>query len=246
MKVKTEFLLKAAILFVTSMIVVLMFSSCNKYALYQTDAKKGGANTEPETYEKTLAPGDKISLSIWGHDDLSIGSIHTVYSTPEESGKWVMIDPNGEVTLPQIGKVKLEGLTIPKAEELLKKSYSALIQNPVLSLRLLSNSVTVLGEVQRPGNYVFHTDYTRLVDMIGKANGFTDYSKTTEIKVIRGTETIKIDLTSSAANEFMVLPKDVIYVPPGRNKAFDRFATKLIPLASLLTALALVYNVSND
>jgi hypothetical protein len=44
----------------------------------------------------------------------------------------------------------------------------------------------------------------------------------------------------------MVLPKDVIYVPPGRNKAFDRFATKLIPLASLLTALALVYNVSKD
>ena len=106
--------------------------------------------------------------------------------------------------------------------------------------------MTVLGEVQRPGNYVFHTDHARLVDMLGKANGLTDYARTTEIKIIRGTETIKINLTEAINNETLVYPRDVIYIPPGRNKAFDRFASKLIPLASLLTALALVYSVSND
>ncbi len=248
MKVKTEFLLKAAILFVSGMIVMLLFSSCNRYTLYQTQAAKGSAPANAEMPEKMLEAGDKISLSIWGHDELSIGSIHTVYNSPDESasGKWVMIDANGEVNLPQIGKVKLEGMTIANAEKQLKEIYSKQIQNPILSLRILSNQVTVLGEVQRPGTYVFHTDYTRLVDMIGKANGFTDYAKTTEIKIIRGTETIKVDLTSAASNEMTVLPRDVIYIPPGRNKAFDRFAAKMIPLASLLTALALVYNVSKD
>lgn len=248
MKVKSEFLIKAAILFVSGMIVLLLFSSCNRYALYQQDAKAGAPAPEVEMPEKILAQGDKISLSIWGHDELSVGSIHSVYNSPDEtaSGKWLMIDQNGEVNLPQVGKVKLEGMTVRAAEEQLKKLYSAQLQHPILNLRLLNNQVTVLGEVQRPGTYLFHTDFTRMVDMIGKANGFTDYAKTTEIKIIRGTKTIKIDLTDASFNQMTVLPRDVIYVPPGRNKAFDRFASKLIPLASLLTALALVYNVSKD
>ncbi len=248
MKVKTDFFLKASLLLVSGMIILLLFSSCNKYALYQTSASKEAAPaSNAGAAEKILGAGDKISISIWGHDDLSVGSIHTVYNTPEESGKWLMIDEKGEVNLPQVGRIKLEGLSLRAAEDKLVQEYSRFIQRPVLNLRLLNNQVTVLGEVQRPGNYVFHTDGTRLVDMLGKAGGLTDYARTSGIKIIRGTETYVTDLTNASANETMVYARDVIYVPPGRNKAFDRFATKLIPLASLLTALALVYNVSvND
>lgn len=243
MKVNSHFYLKTAYPWFAGIFLLLLVSSCNKYALYQTRSGHDAADTSA-LGEKTLAPGDKIAVSIWGHDDLSVGSIHTVYSTPEESGKWLMIDDRGEVNLPQVGKVKLEGLTPAKAEEKLVGVYSQFIQKPILNLRLLNSQVTVLGEVQRPGNYVFHTDQARLVDMIGRASGLTDYAKTTEIKIIRGTEIIKVDLTDASANETMVIARDVIYVGPGRSKSFDRVASKLIPLASLLTALALVYNVS--
>lgn len=245
MKVKPDFSPKTAITLVVGMIALMLSSSCNRYTLYQNNAAQGtSAASAGEPSERILSPGDKVSLSIWGHDDLSIGSIHTVYNSNEDAGKWLMIDDKGEVNLPQVGKFKIEGLTISKAEEKLVALYSEFIQKPILNLRLLSNQVTVLGEVQRPGNYIFHTDEARMVDIIGKASGFTDYAKTTEIKIIRGTETIVVNLTSSSANETMVFPRDVIYIPPGRNKAFDRVAAKLIPLASLLTALALVYNVS--
>ena len=244
MKLNSNFLLKIAVMRMSGLIILLFISSCYKYALYQTNATKTSKGSATEISEKVLSPGDKISLSVWGHDELSVGSVHSVYSIPEESGKWLQIDESGDANLPQIGKVKLEGLTMLKAEEKLVTLYSQFIQKPILNLRLLSNQVTVLGEVQSPGNYVFHTDQVRLVDMIGKANGFTDYAKTTDIKIIRGIETIRVDLTKAASNEVMVTARDVIYVAPGRNKSFDRFASKLIPLASLLTALALVYNVS--
>lgn len=236
--------IRFATLLVSGLIFLFLFSSCNKYALYQTNATQTGSGVATEVSEKTLSPGDKISLSVWGHDELSIGSIHSVYSIPEEAGKWLQVDESGEANFPQIGKVKVEGLTLKKAEEKLVEMFSQFIQKPILNLRLLSNQVTILGEVNTPGNYVFHTDQVRLIDMIGKANGFTDYAKTTEIKIIRGQETIKVDLTKAANNEVMVTSKDVVYVAPGRNKSFDRVASKLIPLASLLTALALVYNVS--
>ena len=156
MKVKTEFLLKAAILFVSGMIIMLLFSSCNRYTLYQTQAAKGSAPANAEMPEKMLEAGDKISLSIWGHDELSIGSIHTVYNSPDESasGKWVMIDANGEVNLPQIGKVKLEGLTVANAEKQLKEMYSKQIQNPILSLRVLNNQVTLRKFLHRLRNLI--------------------------------------------------------------------------------------------
>lgn len=244
MKSRTDILLKIATLGVMGLIFLLLFSSCNKYALYQTNATQTSKGSSSEVSEKILMPGDKISLSVWGHDELSVGSVHSVYGIPEEAGKWLQIDENGNVNFPQIGKVKMDGMTLLKAEEKLVELYSQYIQKPILNLRLLSNQVTVLGEVRSPGNYVFHTDQVRLVDIIGKANGFTDYAKTTDIKIIRGIETINVDLTKTVNNEIMVTSKDVIYVAPGRNKSFDRVASKLIPLASLLTALALVYNVS--
>lgn len=247
MKVKTDFLLKIAIFFVSGMIILLLFSSCNRYALYQSGAKSGtSAPANDKAMEKMLASGDKLSLSIWGHDDLSVGSIHSVYSSPEESGKWLMMDDKGEVNFPQIGKVKLEGLTLIQAEEKLIQLYSQFIQKPVINLRLLSNQVTVLGEVHQPGMFTFSTDHMRLVDMLGKAGGLTDYAKSKELKIIRGTETIIIDLTSAANNEILVYPRDVIYAPPGGNKSVDRFAAKLIPFASLITAVALIYSITEN
>ncbi len=242
MKTSRFFLRQKHVTWLLACWMLCLLTACNRYALYQTTAPSSAPRPEPS--DRLLTPGDKIAVSVWGHDELSVGSVHTVYSTPEEAGKWLMIDAAGELNLPQIGKVKVQGLTLKAAEEKLVPLYAQYVQKPVLNLRLMSNQVTVLGEVRDAGNYLFHTDRARLVDMIGKAGGFTDFARTNQIKIIRSTEVMVIDLTSSAANETMVNAQDVIYVPPGRNKSFDRVASKLIPLASLLTALALVYNVS--
>lgn len=244
MKFQTNTILKLSFTLLAGQIILLLFSSCNRYALYQVQDRSDTLVAGAITIEKKLEPGDKISVSIWQHDDLSVGSIHTVYNNPEPAGKWVMLNENGEVNLPQVGRVTLKGLTINEAEDQLVAHYSQYIRKPILNVRLMNNYVTVLGEVQRPGNYFFSSDQYRLVDILGQASGLTDYALTTKIKVIRGRESIPVDLTTTGNNEVMIYPRDVIYIPPARNKSIDRVATKLIPIASLLTALALVYNVS--
>lgn len=196
--------------------------------------------------EKILMPDDKISVSVWNHDELSVGSVHNVYNVQEDMGKWVMLDSKGEVNLPQIGQVKLQGLTVREAKLLLEKMYGKYVQNPILNIRLLNNQVTVLGEVRSPGMYVFSSDNVRLSDLIGKAQGFTDFARTTKIRIIRNNETLKADLTNTEYTSVIILPGDVIYIPPTGGKSWDRFATRLIPVASLLTAIALVYNVSQQ
>jgi polysaccharide export outer membrane protein len=238
-------------------VIILFFSllmgACNRNMLYTHHTPvKGNSSAEilPDSGqrgpEKILAPDDKLTLSIWGHDELSVGSIHTIYNVQEEFGKWLMLDPNGEVVLPQIGKVKLQGLTITQATKMIAEQYNKTIRDPEITLRLLNNQVTILGEVQKPGVYIFSSDNIRLVDLVGKAYGFGDYAKPSRIRIVRQTEVFEADLSNVAYNATMVMPGDVVYVPPAGRKGFDRLANKLIPLASLITAIALLYNVTND
>lgn len=227
--------------------MLILGSSCNRNVLFThsgTSAPSAAQDTGQVMIDKVLMPGDKISISVWDHEELSVGSVHNIYSVQEETGKWLMIDSQGEVNLPQVGTVKLQGQTLHDATIALQKLYSKLIQNPIINLRLLNNQVTVLGEVNRPGLYVFSSDNVRLTDVIGKASGFTDYAKTTKIRIIRSKNTLIVDLTSTSFSEMMLQPGDVVYVPPAGTKSLDKIAAKLIPFASLLTAVALVYNVS--
>jgi polysaccharide export outer membrane protein len=230
------------------MIALLLFSSCNKNVLYKHNtsvSNNSSANaTAGDNRNPTLKPDDKITISVWEHEELSVGSVHTIYNVSEEVGKWLLIDANGEVQLPMIGKIKLGGLTVSEAVDNLRKEYGKTIQKPIVNIKVLNNQITILGEVQKPGLYIFSTDNIKLTDVVGRASGFTDYAKTRSIKIIRSKESFTIDLTNIAFNETKVIPGDVIYIPPAGSKKFDRLTSKLIPIASLLTAIALVYSVS--
>jgi polysaccharide export outer membrane protein len=233
---------------------MLTLSSCNRQVLFTQNKPLGPQSgiaadkNEENKLEKILAPDDKIMVSIWDHDELSIGSLQGTYSLAEEFGKWLMIDANGEVRMPQIGSAKLQGLTVKEATAYLEKAYAKYIQNPVINIRVLNNQVTVLGEVNSPGVYIFSADHVRLTDLIGKAQGLTAFAKTKKIKIIRDTNSMVVDLTNTtsvSAKELTIYPGDVIYIPPTGGKAWERFSTKLIPIASLITAVALVYSVTN-
>lgn len=234
--------------------------SCNKYVLFsQSSVTANESKTEEKTvsdsnavYEKALDIDDKLMISIWDHDNLSVGSIHTVYSVMEESGKWLSIDTKGEVKLPMLGSVKLQGLTIREATLYLEKMYGKFIQNPIINIRLLNNEATVLGEVRKPGNYIFSSERIDVIDLLGAAEGFTDYAKTTHIKILsRDGEKIReriIDLTDSSnmmGKAVSIKSGDIVYIPPSGGKGFDRFSNKLIPFASLLTAIAVLITLNN-
>ena len=231
----------------------LLLSSCNRQILFthsetsQSNSSTTAKDTGQSRLEKVLMPDDKIMVSVWDHDDLSVGSLQSVVSLQEEYGKWVMLDAKGEVKLPQIGSVKLQGLNLREATAVLEKAYSQFVQKPNVNIRVLTNQVTILGEVKSQGNYIFSSDNIRLVDLIGKANGFTDYARTKNIQIIRGEKQFKVDLTNSynvASKQMVIYPGDVVYVPPAGNKSFDRVSSKLIPIASLFTAIALIYSVT--
>ena len=200
-----------------------------------------------DNYEHKLAVNDKISVSVDQHPDLSIGSIFEVYNSDAVYGKWVLIDVNGEATLPKIGKIVLAGLNVREAELLIAEKLTEYIKNPVVVVKALNWEVSVLGEVIIPGNYNMEKMNNSVLEYISKAGGFDTYASKKEVKLIRNAggemNVFVLDLTDYYAyqkHQVNLLPGDVIYIPTSRGKKLDQRSSTLLPFASFISALAII------
>ncbi|MEM7368407.1 MAG: polysaccharide biosynthesis/export family protein [Bacteroidota bacterium] len=203
-------------------------------------------------YEHVIQPDDKITLSIWGHDELGVGSSFSVYSSTLESGKYIVIDQQGEVSLPLIGKVRLAGLTAREADLFLNKLYSKFVKTPIIYLRVLNHMVTLFGEVNSPGNYTLVKQQTPLLEILGEAGGFTKYADKAHIKILRyregrAWEEIFIDLTDLETlnqSSLILRSKDLIYIPERKIKATEQaIGNTLVPVVGVLGTLAIIVSL---
>lgn len=236
--------MKQLINMVIPCVFLTVFNSCVSHELLQSDT----SNTElidDEDYKKsiTLKVDDKISISFWNHNDLSIGSVFNIYNSNEAFGKWLIIDQDGMVKLPRIGVQKLKGLTIKEAETLLQKKYSEYINEPIIVIKILNREVTVLGEVVKPGSYLLEKRKNYLLELLGRAEGTTYFADNSRIKLIRDDTSFIIDISNEedlVLQNFIVHNGDIIYVPPRRGKTLASNAPTLIPFASLMTGIAVL------
>ena len=240
--------------FIIFLISILCISSCSStIKLFE------GATPPPEDFtkfmltvpdERILSPGDKITISIWGHDDLSIGSINQAFVTQEGTGRWVALDKAGEVNLPRLGKVRLGGYNTKEAELQLSKLYTVHIVDPIINIRILNHFVTILGEVESPGQYSMDGEAMRLIELLGKSGGFSKYAEMSNVQLIRYIQgkpyNFRIDLTSfeefNNKNAF-IKPDDVVYIPPMEKKRNDESLSQAIGIASIVTTIALIVSL---
>ena len=193
-------------------------------------------------YQYRLRKDDKLTISVWDHEELSVGSIYGHYSANEVEGKWVMVNAMGNLDVPKVGSCRVEGLTVPEAEELLEKVLSKSIVNPQLSLKVLNMETTVMGEVNLPGKQHLEKERNSLIEVLGKAGDFGPYADKRHVKVIRQatatTQTAEIDLTQLSSFErknLIIVPGDVVYVPAKNGKLFDRKAPSVLGISSIVS-----------
>lgn len=239
--------MKPILLFLLSILFTLGMNSCSPQNIFESDIntkKDTSFISLKEKYEHAIKMDDKITVSIWNHDDLSVGSLFGVYNSNEVYGKWVLVDLHGEVSLPQIGRVKLSGLCRSEAEQTLTKLYAEYIVNPVVVVKVINREVTVLGEVKNAGNYTLDKESNTVLEMLGRAGGTDFYANKKKIQVIRGTgkniHHFTLDLTNLQEyrkNNFNLEGGDVVLVPSRKSKMLDKKAPVIIPFVSLLTGL---------
>ncbi len=170
-----------------------------------TTAAGSAAVTQDQAGQTRLRRGDTVTvrLDTIGQEDKGPQSIDTE------------IDENGEISLPLIGHIKGEGLTVGELSERIQANY--------VPRFYIHCNVTILttvrffyvgGEVRAPGRYNWSDDVT-LLKAINTAGGFSDYANRTKVELARGKDKRVYDceqLRQHPDQDVSVQPGDSIYV----------------------------------
>lgn len=140
-----------------------------------------------------------------------------------------LIDTQGYLTFPVIGKLKVSGLKKSQLVNLLKTSIypKYMKEEPIITVRFANYKVSVLGEVNRPGAYQIDNEKVTIIDALATAGDLTIYGRRDNILLLRESEngtktTYRIDLRDKRLiySEFYYLEQnDVIYVQPNNPRA---------------------------
>ena len=173
-------------------------------------AAGGAASPPPATVsvsgDYVLSPSDTLEMSVFNEPSLTTQT---------------RISTDGTVQFPLIGEIKLGGMPIRDARELVRRRYNAdYLVEPQVYLNILTYAqrrFTVLGQVNRPGTYDFPGgEHLGLLEAIGLAGGFTRLANENTVLVKRGGDhTIKVNAkkqTSGDNKPFDLSPGDVITV----------------------------------
>ncbi len=148
-----------------------------------------------------------------------------------EGGAYMMgysIDPEGNVTIPMVGDIKVSGMTIYQIRDLFQEKIDSLFRHAYVEVRLMSFKYTVIGEVRMPGSFVNYNDQLTVLEAIGRAGGIAETGTKEKILVIRptGDQTITyhIDLQDKSllsSPAYFLTPNDVVIVQPNPKKVFS-------------------------
>ena len=159
--------------------------------------------------------GDKIAISVYNNPDLDIKTTVT---------------PDGLIGMMFLGQVKVSGLTLEEATELIEEKLSQYIRNPKVGIspyEIQSETVTITGAIMRPGMYTV-THGMRLADLMAQAGGgatrffdgqtldATDFDKSV---FVRDDQTVPIDFaraisTGQKPDNILLRKGDYIYIAP--------------------------------
>ncbi|SMC95088.1 polysaccharide biosynthesis/export family protein [Pedobacter nyackensis] len=205
--------------------------------------------------ELKLQKNDLISVTLNSlnteYDALFNGTTPNSYPNAVKTG--FRVNNDGYVKLPRIGDVKVEGLNLEEAQNLITKELSKQIKNPIVNLQLINFKITVIGEVNNPSSLTVTSDQINLLEALGMAGDMTVYGKRENVLVIRETDgqrnMVRLNLNDKDIFQspyFQLKQNDIVYVEPDKskekefspnNRALPIITACISAVAVLITAL---------
>ena len=162
-------------------------------------------------YDYILGPGDRVSIFVWGNEELSGGGV---------------IRPDGKLTTQLVEDLQASGKTSTQLARDIEDAYSDYVRDPVVSVTVGSfrgipeQSIRVLGEATNPKRIAFQKHMT-LLDLMIQVNGLTQYAdgnNSVLIRMVDGQRTIyglRLDdlvREGDISADVALMPGDVILI----------------------------------
>ncbi|MCX7638165.1 MAG: polysaccharide biosynthesis/export family protein [Cyclobacteriaceae bacterium] len=158
-----------------------------------------------------------------------------------------LVDEEGCISYPVVGRVKVAGLTVFEAQDKMQKVAEQYLQSPIVKVRLVNFRFTVLGEVKTEGTVVLPNNRVNLMEAIGLAGGLTDMADKRNIKLIRQKDgRVEVRYINLLDEEFVSKPEyfihqnDVLIVPALRQRPYQNYLGKNLSLTVSILSLLIV------
>ncbi len=234
------YLLKSLRLIAWISVVSLMFSSCipQKKMLYlqvknETDTLTTFKNERKIEYR--VQSGDNLYIRVVTPDEnstlllnpLSSGVTNNISNDASVYLNSFNISATGYLDFPMVGEVNVKNLTTNEIRDLLKSKLKTYLTQFIVIVKLVNFNITMLGEVNNPGQYKIYQDNINIFEAVSMARDLTDFANRNKVAIIRqtktGSEVVYVDMTKRdllASSYYYLKPNDIVYVQPVRGKQF--------------------------
>jgi polysaccharide export outer membrane protein len=218
--------------FLVSFLVFSLASCVSKSKLLYV--QENLASNKTNSFEIAIQPDDVLQISISSENpevtipyNMQAVIMMSSRENAAEERRQIsyLVDSNGMIDYPVLGKIKMGGLSKNQAVIHLQDLLKEHIKDAIVNIRILNFKLTVLGEVNRPGSFTIPSERITLLEALGQAGDMTIYGSRNNILILREnngtTTTQRIDITKSDfinSEWYYLRQNDVVYVEPNKTK----------------------------
>ena len=224
---------------IISFLLTLSVISCANYKdiPYFQNAAEVDLSQSAHLYEMIIKPKDLLSIFVFSSDALAAAPFNDLEPTPvniyqkrirshqPQSLHQYMVDNNGEIDFPVVGKIKLLGLSIPQANEAIKSKIAKYFKEEeecLVNTYIDNYEVTVMGEVKNPQTFTTTRNKMTVLEALAKAGDMTIYGKRDCVKILREKTDGEYEIHELDMRDANVLnspyyylqQRDIVYVEP--------------------------------
>lgn len=228
----------AAFIFIT----FTMSCTLTKKVIYFSDIKDttaGSLRNAQISFENPIQKNDQLWITIGGSNPVDLMALNSASGAGAGTGGTsavtgaaaigYLVEADGKIKIPYVGNVQAEGLTRLQLESKLTELFKDYTKNPVVNVRFLNYSFSVMGEVNNRGKFNMPTERTTILEAISMAGDLTDLGKRENVLVIREVNGernfARINLLSKdlfSSPYYYLKTNDLVYVEPVKAKFISR------------------------